>query len=135
MKRVFCCFGVITVLFFGACDSNKRLSQESAEKAIKSVAATHTVTPKFGMWGRELCFNAQSISSIEPLSQFTDTEATALVRFTCAQNFALKFVFHKDIDKRWFLTNLGFVEGTCGDSCGQVDEMIQDNQNLKVLAQ
>lgn len=139
MKRIFCCLGAITVLFFGACgDSNKRLSQESAEKAIKSVAVTHNVPSKFGMRDTELCFNVESIYSIE-LSQFSDNEAIALVRFKCPSNttstvFSLQFVFQKDIDKRWFLTKLAYPASSCV-ACGQVDAMVQDNQNLKVLAQ
>ena len=143
MQRIFCSVGVIAVLFFGACDSNKKLSQDNAEKAIKAVASTHTGT-HFGMsdpdcgygrqMGREKCFNVQSIATINPLSQFSETEATSLVTFKCKDTFALKFMFQKDIDNRWFLTKLGFVEGS-DDSCGQVREMIQNNQNLKVLAQ
>lgn len=134
MKHIFCCVGVIAVLFFGACGSNKKLSQDNAEKAIRFFASTNSLSPIPGTaWSGGCSFNVPSIASIEPLNQFSDTEATSIVRLKCADgNLPLKFVFQKDIDNQWFLTKIGEVERYGGYTNGIVESMIAPNQNLKV---
>ncbi len=131
MKQIFCYMGVIAVLFFGACDSNKKLSQDNAEKAIKAFASTHSVSP---IPATDCSFNVQSIASIEPLSQFSDNEATSVVFLKCTRgSLPFKFVFQKDIDNQWFLTKIGMVQGYTYNN-GMADSMVTPNQNLKVPA-
>ncbi len=130
--KIFCYMGMISLLFAGACGSNKKLSQDNAEKAIKAFASTHSVSP---IRGTDCSFNVQSIARIEPLSQFSDTEATSVVLLKCADgSLAFKFVFQKDIDNQWFLTKIEEVEGY-GYNNGMVSSMITPHQNLKVPAQ
>ena len=136
MKRVFCHMGVVAVLFFGACDSNRKLSQDNAEKAIKGYASTHQTGAPVDYLGANNCFfNVQSIASIERLSQFSDTEATSVVTLKCGGvgTLRFKFVFQKDVDNRWFLMKIQSVEGD--SPSGGIANWIARNQNLKVLAQ
>lgn len=107
-------------------ESNKKLSQDKAEKAIKGLASTYSFDFRGG--GNGCSFRVQSIAHIE-LSQFTDGEATADVLLKCARGgLVMKFAFQKDIDNHWFLTKIA------GTSSGyQVDhDAIAPFQNLKV---
>lgn len=133
MKRIFCYMGVIAVLFFGACDSNKKLRQDNAEKAIKAFFSAHSVSPIPGTAG--LCsFNAQSITSIEPLRQFSETEATSVVLLQCSKaSLPFEFLFQKDIDNQWFLTKIGAVKGLSSNK-EFVESISAPYQNLKVPA-
>jgi hypothetical protein len=114
--------------------SNRKLSQDNAEKAINAFASTHSVSP---IPATDCSFNVQSIAKILPLSQFSETEATSIVILKCTDGSGLpfKFVFQKDIDNQWFLTKIGEVDGYRGYNNGMVNSMIVPNQNLKVLAQ
>ena len=116
--------------------TGRKLSQGNAEKAIKGFASTNSVSPILGTWGVGDCsFNIQSIASIQPLNQFTETEATSIVILKCTKGaLAFKFVFQRDIDNRWFLTKIDGVEGV-NYTTGQVESMISRHQNLKVPAQ
>jgi hypothetical protein len=106
--------------------SNRKLSQDKAEKAIKVFASTHSFDLRGG--GNGCSFNVQSIASIE-LSQFSDTEATADVLLKCARGgIVFKFVFQKDVDNQWFLMKIASTS-----SGYQVDyDAIAPYQNLKV---
>lgn len=109
--------------------ANRKLSQESAEKAIRSLASTYGFDLRGG--GNGCSFKVQSIARIE-LSQFSETEATADVLLKCARGgLLMKFVFRKDIDNHWFLTQIA------GTSSGyQVDsDAIAAFRDLKVPAQ
>ena len=137
MKWIFSYLGVIAVLFIGACESNKKLSQDKAEKAITAFASSHSVSPIPGAerYYGTCSFNVQSIAGIESLSQFSDSEATTIVSLKCERGaLAFKFVFQKDIDKRWFLTKFEPV-GNRSYTMGIENSMIAPNQNLKVLVQ
>jgi hypothetical protein len=67
----------IAIVFLLACNANKKLAQENAEKAIRTIIATHTgsASPK------EAQFNEESIVAIRPVSQFLETDASAVVKF------------------------------------------------------
>lgn len=119
------------MLFLAACGKGK-LSQDNAEKVIRTFIPAHKATSYEEV---ETCFNVQSIATVEPLSQFSETEASTVVTFKCARPLAFKFLFQKDVDGRWFLMNLGVVKATCGDACGWEHGLVQSNANLKVLAQ
>lgn len=114
---------------------NRKLSQDTAEKTIKGFASTNSVGPMSSFEVGDCSFNVESILRIQPLSQFSDMEATSIVILKCANGaIAFKFVFQKDIDNRWFLTKIGPVEGA-NYNTGQYRSMITRHQNLKVLAQ
>jgi hypothetical protein len=113
--------------------SNRKLSQDNAEKAIKAFASTHRLGPIIGA-GATCSFNVQSIASIEPVSQFSDTEATSIVTIPCGNSLAFKVVFQKDIDNRWFLTKLEQVQGRGWYNQYEAD-WIRQAHNLKVPAQ
>lgn len=139
MKRIFCYMGAIAVLFVGACDSNKKLSQDNAEKAIRQALPTLS-GGSADIWGLNRCFNPQSIVSIQPVNQFSETEATSIVSFKCdveTRPFGLRFVFKKNVDKKWQLSNLACAEGFEGYGCDHsgVQIWVQHNQNLSVIAQ
>jgi hypothetical protein len=79
----------------------------------------------------------EAISSIEPVSQFSDTEASSIVHFKYDNaftdgNLVVKFKFQKNIDKKWILTSLELVDG--GITIG-LHEWEQENQNINIVAQ
>jgi hypothetical protein len=118
MKRLFCHFSVLAVLFAAACDSTNnstsksKLAQDNAEKTIKTFVSTRN-PPIKGLRELTICsFNEQSISKIEPLSQFADNEATATVNFNCeGGTIPFEFVFQKDVENHWYLTKFGSTDG------------------------
>jgi hypothetical protein len=130
----------IVVLFLGACYSKKKLSQDNAEKAIRQVIPTLTRNSA-DIWRLDQCFNLQSIVSIGPVRQFSETEATSMVPFKCklenGRPFGLKFVFKKNMDNKWLLTNLACPESFNGYGCDHtgVGIWVEHNQNLSVVAQ
>lgn len=123
-------------------ESNRKLSQDNAEKAIKGFASTNPSANPIATMGTGrgtvvgCFFNVQSIAKIEQLSQFSDTEATSVVTSKCGEvgTIRFEFVFKKDIDNRWFLVKIQFVQGEIG-SQGEADWINRRNQNLKVFAQ
>lgn len=140
MKRILCCMCALAVLFVGACNSNKKLTQGSAETAIRQVMPT-LKTSSADLWKLDRCFNVQSIVDIGPVQQFSETEATATVPFKCqlenGRPFGLKFVFKKNMDNRWLLTNLACPEKFDGYGCDHtgVQVWVDHNQNISVIAQ
>jgi hypothetical protein len=127
---------------FVACDSNKKLSQENANRAIMTVIGHHTISRS----GDEVRFNVASINRIGPVRQLKEDEASVIVTFKDDTDpstrwfmnpFALTFVFQKNVDKNWVLTHLetpGPPEGPA-DGNGNIDMICQSNQNLAVVAQ
>lgn len=92
--------------------SNRKLSQDNAEKTIKGFASTNSVGPMASFEVGDCSFNVQSIIRIQPLSQFSDTEATSIVILKCTNGaIAFKFVFQKDIDNRFFLRKSDRLRG------------------------
>jgi len=122
-----------TVLLF-SCDINKKLNQESAEKAIKEFVAQNSFGA--GTW-QEGSFTAESITTIEPISQFSETEASSIVHFDFQDSYAngklvLKFNFKKNMDKKWVLTSIDAVSGVGSQG---MSNRIQKWQNVNVMTQ
>ena len=120
---VFCLF---TMLFLFSCDTNQKLAQDSAAKAIRQFISSDASR-----------FKVEQISSIEPVSQFTEAEASSIVRFNYHDNFAngnlvLKFKFQKNMDKKWILMSLEPVEGVGTQGVG---DWVRKNQNINIVAQ
>lgn len=96
--------------------SGKKLNQEIAERTIRQFVSANSFGGGGNNWGESGSFSENSISSIEEISQFTETEASSIVHFNYHDAFAdgnlvLKFNFKKDINKYWFLTSIEAVSG------------------------
>lgn len=117
--------------------SGKKLNQEIAERTIRQFVSANSFGGGGSNWGESGSFSENSISSIEEISQFTETEASSIVHFNYHDAFAdgnlvLKFNFKKDINKYWFLTSVEAVSGT--GSQGMSDR-IYKWQNINVPVQ
>jgi hypothetical protein len=126
----------ITCLLLVACNANKKLTQQNAEAAIRQVIEHHTVTDS----AKEKFFNLDSIIRINPVTQFSETEASAVVKFKddWLGPFALRFVFQKNIDNKWVLRSLepaGPPDGASLEQSGHEYKICQANPNLNVVAQ
>lgn len=122
--RKYLTIGFFLILCLTSCDSNKKLNQSDAERTLKEFVKTH---PSGGYDGCQ--FNENSIASIEPVSQFSETEASAIVQLTCG--LKLTFIFRKNIDNKWILMNI-----PRGDySIGVTRTLIMPNQNINMVAQ
>lgn len=117
--------------------SGKKLNQEIAERTIRQFVSANNFGGGGSNWGESGSFSENSISSIEQISQFTDTEASSIVHFNFHDAFAdgnlvLKFNFKKDINKNWFLTSIEAVSGV--GSQGMSDR-IYKWQNINIPVQ
>ena len=115
-----------------SCKSN-RLKQDNVEKAIKEFVSNNSVNVTWQVNP----FDANSISSIEPISQFTENEANTIVHFKfkdswTKENLVLKFNFKKDLDNKWFLTSVVEVSGV-GSSAMQ--SLLEKWENTSLLTQ
>jgi len=129
-------FCLLTIALLSSCDSNKKLEQADAENAILEFVQTNSFGGG-GSWGQQGSFDENSILSIEPISQFTETEANSVVNFNYQDAFAdgkmvLKFNFKRNIDKQWVLTSVDRVSGV--GSQGMSDRL-QKWQNINILVQ
>lgn len=121
---------IVTTLL--ACNSNTKLNQTNAEKAINNFLARGSQYFKVG-----------SIKSIEPLSQFSDNEATTNLTFSYSStdffgnatggNIQVKCVFKKNIDKKWIFTSINPI--TRFNDWGGYDKWISSNQEINILTQ
>lgn len=133
-KAAICC--LLTIALLSSCDSNKKLEQADAENAILEFVQNNSFGSG-GSWGQQGSFDVNSISSIEPISQFTETEANSIVHFDYQDAFAngnlgLKFNFKRNIDKQWVLTSVDAVSGV--GSQGMSDRL-RKWQNINILVQ
>lgn len=106
---------LFTTVFLLSCTSKKKLEQKSAEAAINEFVNANTFS-----LGSYKAFNASSIASIEPISQFSETEATTVVRFHyrddwTKEDLTLKFIFNKTIEDAWILNSVIPVAGIGSD--------------------
>jgi hypothetical protein len=130
------CLSVILSLF--SCDTNKKLKQENAEKAIKEFVQNNSIVGSGG-WGQVGSFDVASIISIEPLSQFSENEASTIACFNYQEtysgkkNLTLKFNFKRNIDKQWYLINIEGVAGVGSETMSM--RIYRDWKNLNILAQ
>lgn len=129
-------FCLLTIALLSSCDSNKKLEQADAENAIKEFVQSNSFGSG-GTWGQQGSFNVNSIMSIDPIVQFTESEANSLVHFNYRDAFAdsnmiLKFNFKRNIDKQWVLTSVAAVNGV-GSTV--MSEKIEKWQNINILVQ
>jgi len=115
-----------------SCETNKKLNQENAENVIKEFANQNCFNACLWQKGS---FSANSITSIEPISQFTESEASAIAHFDFQDSYAegnlvLKFNFKKNMDKKWVLTSVNAISGV--GSQGMSDR-IHRWQDLNIL--
>ena len=66
--------------------------------------------------GQTGTLNVEAIQKIDPVSQFSETQASAIVNFNFHDSFSddnliLKFIFSKNVDKKWVLTSIESVQG------------------------
>ena len=127
-------FSTLVLLFFISCDTNKKLNQENAEKAIKEFVTQNSF--EAGTWQKG-SFSANSIISIEPISQFSETEASAIVHFDFQDGYpdgklVLKFNFKKNMDKKWVLITVDAVSGASADD---IRSKIRNWQNVNIATQ
>jgi len=125
---------LITIVLLFSCDTNKKLNQESAEKAIKEFVVQNSFGA--GTW-QEGSFSVNSITSIEPISQFSETEASSIVHFNFQDSYTngklvLKFNFKKNMDKKWFMTSVDAVSGVGSQG---MSNRIAKWQNMNILTQ
>lgn len=128
-RRTAICFG-LSVL---ACNSARQLRQEDVEKTVRGFAST---SPFEFRGGGGCSFTPQGIGGIQPLAQFSETEASAVVVLNCAgggRTMPLKAVFRRDVNGKWFLTALGDPN----QASYQVDAelLLRLNENLRVPVQ
>ena len=95
-----------------------KLNQVIAEKSIKNFVYVNSF-----VLGKST-FSLNSIELIEPISQFSENEASSIVHFNFWDSYAeeklvLKFSFKKNMDKQWVLTSViskaGVGSQTVGD--------------------
>lgn len=118
-------FCLLTTFVLFACDANKKLDQDPAEKAIKQFLSRSPIYLK-----------VEAIGSIEPVSQFSEIEASSIVHFNYQDiwdhNPVMKFKFQRNMDKKWILMSLQAVEGVGGQN---MSDWIRKNQNINIVAQ
>lgn len=122
----------ITTLIMLSCDTNKKLDKVNAEKAIKDFVNQNTFDA--GAWQKG-SFSVNSIISIEPISQFTEDEATITVNFDFTDSYAseklsLKFNFRRNIDKQWVLTSINSLKGVGSQA---ISNLVEKWQNLNII--
>jgi uncharacterized protein (TIGR02145 family) len=127
-------FCLLTIALLSSCDSNKKLEQADAENAIKEFVQTNSFGGG-GSWGQQGSFDVNSISSIEPIIQFNEAEASSVAHFNYQDAFSdgnmnLKFNFKRDIDKKWVLTS---VEAISGVGSQGMSDRLQKWQNINVM--
>lgn len=129
-------FSFLTFALMSSCDGNKKLEQADAEYTIKEFVQTNAFGGD-GSGGQFGFFDANSITSIEPIIQFTEIEANLVVHFNYHDSFAdgnmcLKFNFKKNIDKKWILTS---VDAISGIGSQDMSNRLQKWQNVNRLVQ
>jgi hypothetical protein len=124
----------LTIALLSSCDSNKKLEQRDADNAIKKFVQTNSFDGG-GSWGQQGSFDVNSISSIDPIIQFNETEASSIVHFNYQDAFSdgnmnLKFNFKRSIDKQWVLTSVDAVSGVGSQG---MSNKLQKWQSLNII--
>ncbi len=136
MKNLILILFIVSVSVLTSCEGNQKLNQENAEKAIKEFVSNNSFGGG-GNWGQSGTFNVEAITKIEPIAQFSETQASSVVNFNyhdayAGENLTLKFLFSKNMDKKWVLTSIEPVQGVGSD---KVDNWVRKNQNINIIAQ
>jgi len=146
MKKVNLFIIVITIIsFLYGCNSNVKLTQESAEKGIRSfLSSTNLPIIDYGsdgMYHPRGYFNSDAIISIDPISQFSENEASTIVHFNEKQcvidqnNLKLKFTLKKNIDEKWILTSVTPATNEYDDPFRTLSKWCDKNQNINIPVQ
>jgi hypothetical protein len=101
---------LIGLFLISSCDTNDVLKQNSADNAIKEFVSTHDAPGSEDYKG---AFNDSSIKAIDPVKQYSKTEAAAIAHLTYKNdrmsNFPIElklvFIFRKTLDNKWVLTS------------------------------
>lgn len=129
MKKIIAfiiCLSTIVILF--SCDTNKKLKQENAERVIKDLITSINT-----------CGGKVKLQSIEPINQFSENESSIIVHTIFSNqyvtwNWNFKFIFNKNIDKKWILASVNEApESTDGSSC--LSNLCEKWQDLNQLVQ
>ena len=138
MNRIIVIFAFligVTFLSFliSSCDTNDVLKQDSVDSAIKEFVSSHDAPGSATYKG---IFSDSAVKSVEPLKQYSKTEATAMAHLIYSNerisnypiDLKLRFIFRKTLDNKWMLTSF---ENT-SDYGGL---FTQDNGHLNIKAQ
>jgi hypothetical protein len=125
-------FSLLTLMCLFSCDTNKKLKQGNAEKAIKEFVSTNSFSD-----GGSSSFEVSAIVTIEPVNQFSEGEASSIVHFNYRDSYSnedlvLKFIFKRNIDKHWILTS---VERVAGVGSQNMSNKLSKWLNINILAQ
>jgi len=92
--------------------SSARLQQQSAESAIRTFASKY---PTQFRGGGVLC-PLSAIASVDAVSQFSESEATAIVALRCSSGSTKRviYTFQRDVNYKWFLTKIDMAPGEHG---------------------
>lgn len=136
MKQINLLLLIFCAALLPACDSNKKLDQSNSEKVIREFVQNNAFNGG-GNWGQQGSFNESSITSIEPISQFSETDASQIVHFNyrdafAGENLSIKFNFKKNIDKHWMLISVTSVAGVGSDGMAN---RLQKWENLNTMTQ
>lgn len=108
--RLLAGWGLLVGLFLiSSCDTNPILKQASVDNAIKEFVSTHDAP---GTEDYKGIFDDSSIKAIEPVKQYSKTEAMAIAHLIYKNErmshfpieLKLVFVFRKTLDNKWVLT-------------------------------
>ncbi|MEI6899682.1 MAG: hypothetical protein WCL00_07385 [Bacteroidota bacterium] len=133
MKRINLFLGTVSIIIIlCGCNSNSKLSQSNAEKAINQFTS---VGNKY--------FKISSVKSIGTLSQFSDNEANTALTFgyTSSDAFGnstqgdiqVKCIFKKNVDKKWIFTSIEPI--TSFMDWNGYYKWIQNSQDMNIIAQ
>jgi hypothetical protein len=133
MKNLTIIWGVVLIsLSLLSCDSNTKLSQANAEKAIN----------EFLSKGSDY-FQINSVKNFGTLSQFSDNEATMTVTFEYSSKnvfgeptngeIQIKCIFKKNVDKKWIFNSIESI--THFIDWNGYAKWIQNNQDMNIIAQ
>jgi len=111
MNRIyaFVCFLALSFLI-SSCDTNQVLKQESVDSAIKEFVSSHDAPGSEAYKG---VFSDSAVKSIEPVKQYSKTEAAAMAHLRYSNerisnypiDLKLRFLFRKTLDEKWMLTS------------------------------
>jgi len=123
-------FGLFVI---SSCDTNNVLKQNSVNNAIKEFVSTHDAPGSEDYKGT---FDDSSIKAIEPVKQYSKTEAAAIAHLTYKNDrmshfpieLKLVFIFRKTLDNKWVLTSFENTKDFGG-------LFTKDNGHLNIRAQ
>ena len=143
MKKALFILYVLSGFVLASCSGNKKLDQDNSAKAIYNFFAQHPFTESYRDYDEQGDINTKHITTIEPLSQFSDKEASTVVTFDYKVSkyhpyLKLKFIFQRNVDKHWILSTMTLIDGLDSERGGSnrdLAEYIQKAHDLNIVAQ